>query len=289
MIKLSAFSDEASKDLKGQIEALCRNDIRLTDVRSIDGINVKDMSQTQAKEYSTTLKNEGILVHMIGSPLGKVDISIERGVLLDTTKHLCEIAKTFGSDKIRMFSFYNAYNEVERVFELLCLMVEVAKEYSITLCHENEKDIYGDTLDRVCEIMEKVKGLKFIYDPANYIQVGEAPLKTKSALVESGLSDFFHIKDVIWESGEIVPAGKGSGLIPEILSEIKGDTVLTLEPHLKVFDAYASIDGSELKTKYSFGSNDEAFDAACLALKGLLISAGYINKNGIFVRKEELK
>ena len=289
MIKLSAFSDEASKDLKGQIDALCRNDIRFTDVRSIDGINVKDISIAQAKEYYGVLKNEGIGVHMIGSPLGKVDISVKKQVLLDQTKHLCEIAKTFDSDKIRMFSFYNAYNEAARVFELLSLMVEVAKEYSITLCHENEKDIYGDTLDRVCEIMARVKGLKFIYDPANYIQVGEIPSKTKSALIDTGKSDFFHIKDVIWESGEIVPAGKGSGLIAEILSEIKGDTTLTLEPHLKVFDAYASIDGSELKTKYSFTSNDEAFDAACSALKDLLVSAGYINKNGIFVRKEELK
>ena len=259
------------------------------DVRSIDGINVKNMSISQAKEYAHILKDEGIGIWMIGSPLGKVDITIDEKVLVDETKHLCEIAKTFETDKIRMFSFYNAYNSKERVFHLLSLMVENAKAYGITLCHENEKDIYGDTLLRVEEIMAKVTGLKFIYDPANYIQVGEKPLKTKNALIDTGKTDFFHIKDVVWDSGEIVPAGKGDGLISEILSEIRCDTTLTLEPHLKVFGGYASIDSSELKTKYSFSSNGEAFDAAASALKNMLGLSGYINKNENYIRNEDLK
>ena len=90
-------------------------------------------------------------------------------------------------------------------------------------------------------------------------------------------------------SGELVPAGKGDGLIDKILSEMTIDPVLTLEPHLKVFDGYSSIDGSELKTKYSYASNTEAFDAAAKSLKELIISAGYTNKNGNYIRKEEMK
>ena len=37
-------------------------------------------------------------------------------------------------------------------------MVEIAKEYDVKLCHENEKLIYGDTLERVNEIARTLGG-----------------------------------------------------------------------------------------------------------------------------------
>ena len=51
--------------------------------------------------------------------------------------------------------------------------------------------------------------------------------------------------------------------------------MLTLEPHLSIFFAYASIDDHELKGKYSFNSTREAFDFATKTLKNLLIENGY--------------
>ncbi|MFQ7076942.1 MAG: hypothetical protein ACLRSW_02885 [Christensenellaceae bacterium] len=56
--------------------------------------------------------------------------------------------------------------------------------------------------------MSNVKGLKYVYDPANYIQVGEEAERT---LVSCAKTDYFHIKDVTAETGELVPAGYGSG------------------------------------------------------------------------------
>lgn len=49
-------------------------------------------------------------------------------------------------------------------------MVNFAKKYNVELYHENEKDIYGDSLERVLELKQNVQGLKFVYDPANFIQ-----------------------------------------------------------------------------------------------------------------------
>ena len=63
---------------------------------------------------------------------------------------------------------------------------------------------------------------------------------------------------------------------------MKGDTVLTLEPHLAVFDAYASIDNSEMKHKFHFTSNNEAFDCAVKAIKEILVKAGYKEVTGGF-------
>ena len=94
-----------------------------------------------------------------------------------------------------------------------------------------------------------------------------------------GIGAYLHIKDAIYESKIIVPAGDGEGKIAEILdivNEATDDVVyLTLEPHLFLFDAYKLIDNHELKGKYTFSNNSESFDFAVNALKNLLIENGY--------------
>ena len=106
-------------------------------------------------------------------------------------------------------------------------------------------------------------------------EVGENADTTLDAL--HARTDYFHIKDVIAESGTLVPAGCGDGKIDELIARIdpSDDKVMTLEPHLKVFEGFAEIDGTEMKNKYHFESNEAAFDAAVNALKGLLENAGY--------------
>ena len=68
----------------------------------------------------------------------------------------------------------------------------------------------------------------------------------------------------------------------ELVAKMKGDKVLTLEPHLAVFDAYASIDNTEMKHKFHFTSNNEAFDCAVKAIKEILVKAGYKEVTGGF-------
>jgi len=58
--------------------------------------------------------------------------------------------------------------------------------------------------------------------------------------------------------------------------------VLTIEPHLAVFDSYKQIDNTEMKLKYTFESNGAAFDAAMNAIKKILTDNNYIERNGVF-------
>ena len=282
MIRLSAFSDEAGKALSAQIAALLRNNISLTELRSVGGKNVKDLTLEEAEEIRTELSKNGISLSALGSPMGKVDITIDFEAYLEDVRHMCRLANVLGTDRIRMFSFYNAYEARDTVIAYLRRMVEVAAEYGVTLCHENEKKIYGDTVERVLDIYENVPGLSFVNDPANYLQCDELPDKTLPAL--HGMSLYFHIKDVIHESGTLVPAGYGDGDIPRLVRMIDRDTVLTLEPHLKVFSGYNEIDGEEMKHRFRFESNDEAFDAAVAAMKKILTENGYREENGGFVK-----
>lgn len=282
MIRLCAFSDEAGSSLAEQIDALKRNNISLMELRSIDKKNVADFTIEEAKEYQRILEENNISVWSIGSPIGKVDINIDFDEYLKKVAHVCELAKVFKTDKIRMFSFFHAYEEETKVYEYLAKMVKVATSYGVYLYHENEKDIFGDTAERVLKVMNNVDGLKFIYDPANYLQC-EQPASVTLSLFHHK-TDYFHIKDVISETGQLVPAGHGDGMILELINAINDDKTLTLEPHLAVFDSYKNIDNTEMKHKYTYSSANEAFDAAVKALKDLLVAAGYREENGVFVR-----
>jgi hypothetical protein len=81
----------------------------------------------------------------------------------------------------------------------------------------------------------------------------------------------------------IVPAGEGEARLDEVIERVNSSTdevvYLTLEPHLHIFDAYKDIDDHELKGKYVFKTNREAFDFAATTLKNLLKSLGY-RRNG---------
>ena len=108
MIRLCAFSDEAAKDLAGQADALERNKIKLTELRSVDGKNVRDLSLREAREIARYLDGRGIRVWSLGSPLGKIDLAAADEKYLDTVSHVCEVARELGTDKVRAFSFFHA-------------------------------------------------------------------------------------------------------------------------------------------------------------------------------------
>ena len=278
MIKLCAFADEAADSLTEQISELKKHKIDLLELRSINKKNVSEFTDEEARIYAELLNKAGIKVWAIGSPLGKIDISSAKEHM-KTVRRVCEIAKIFGTSRIRVFSFYNAYDAPEEVFSALKEINSIAAEYDLLICHENEKEIYGDTPSRVLEIIDQnYTNMRFVFDPANFIQCKVDVPEAINVLFEK--TDYFHIKDVISSTGELVPSGYGDGYIEEIINMIKDtnkDRVLTIEPHLAVFSGYKQIDNTEMKTKFEYKNTAESFSAATNALKHILEKCGYKN------------
>lgn len=274
-IKLCAFADEADDALAGQIKAMQENGIGLLELRTINRKNVTKFTNDEVKEYKKQLDDAGIKVWSIGSPIGKVKITDDFNVDLDLCKRTVEIANMFDAKSIRMFSFYGTNGEAcyrDEVMERLSKYVDAARGSGVTLCHENEKGIYGDIAVRCKEIHEALPELKSVFDPANFIQVGQNTLEAWEML--EPYVYYGHIKDSLAD-GSIVPPGKGLGHIAEYLPKFvaKGCNVLTLEPHLSVFSALASLEeeGEESKIGlYKFTSKREAFDCAVNCLKDII-------------------
>ena len=66
MIRLSAFADEISANLDEQIAVLHSENISFIDLRSVEGINVLDLTDQQVNEIKQKLDDQGIGVAAIG-------------------------------------------------------------------------------------------------------------------------------------------------------------------------------------------------------------------------------
>lgn len=277
-MKLYAFADEASSMIDGQITAMKENGLDGLEIRNVDNVNVVDISDAKAKEARKKLDEAELRVWTIGSPIGKIDI--EKGSFEQHTerfKRSLEIAEILGADNVRLFSFFtpgdNRADYKDKVIERLGVFAEIAKGTGITLCHENEKGIYGDVPERCLEIHKALPEIKAIFDPANYVQCGVDTLKAWEMI--KPYVKYLHIKDALAD-GNVVPAGKGVGNLKYILDDFKknGGDSLTIEPHLTVFAGLADLekegDKSVVGEVYRYPSNKAAFAAAVSALRELI-------------------
>lgn len=275
-IKIFAFADEASPIIDKQIEALLKNHLDGIEIRNVDGVNISDITIEKAKEVKEKLDKNNLCVWSIGSPIGKINIKDDFDAHIKKFRHTIEIAKILGTKNIRMFSFYMPENEPcekykDEVIDKLRTLCEIAKEEGVTLCHENEKGIYGDIPERCLELLKAIPDLKGIFDPANFVQCGVNTKKAFELLKDN--TYYMHIKDAAAD-GFVVPAGKGIGNVKEIANEFiaLGVNAFTIEPHLTTFDGLANLEreGDKTNIENIFASPEEAFSVAVKSFRGLI-------------------
>lgn len=278
---LSAFADEAGTTISEQISALKGNGIDFIEPRSIDKRGILDIPADELKQIKAQLDENGIKVNSLGSPIGKYDIDAPFEDHLLSFERALTACEILGTKNMRMFSFFVSEDSLsekrDEVISRMNKLVSIANERGIRLCHENESKIYGCMPKEVSDLMDNVDGLYAIFDPANYRMNGADCMEGIKATLKNFA--YLHIKDAIYESQTIVPAGEGEGMIADVINIVNESTdgivFLTLEPHLHVFDAYASIDEHELKGTHTFSNKREAFNFAATTLKELLIKNGY--------------
>ncbi len=274
---LSAFSDEYADGLKEQCEALNGFGISYMEMRGVDGKNVSTLTKAEVKQAKSVLNEYGIKVSSIGSPLGKIKLDGDISAHLETAKHVFETANELGAKNIRMFSFYlpdcKTREECKgQVFSELTKLVKLSEEFGVTLCHENEALIYGESPEKCLEILEYFNGkMKAVFDMGNFVLDGYNPMQAYKLLQKH--IEYFHIKDALY-AGAIVPAGKGEAQIKEILdaytSNGKKDTFITLEPHLQTFSGLNALVGKTFENPYKYENQQVAFTDAVAKLKELL-------------------
>ena len=294
---LSAFSDEAAAPLASQIEALREAGITCMEPRFVNGRGILALSDEELDALAAALREGGIGLSSIGSPIGKYDITADFAPHFELFRHACDVALRLGTPRIRLFSFFIPEGEEPRkyrdeVIARMTAMQEYAAARGLILCHENEAKIYGEKPREVADLLAAVPGLAAIWDAANYILTDCDPTEGYEASAER--LEYCHVKDAVArDGGVIVPAGEGEGRMDEIFRRISdktdGTVYLTLEPHLNAFVGYGAIDDRDLAGKghgHTFRDNRESFAFAAAALKRLLTEAGFRETaTGVFTPK----
>ena len=244
--RISAFGDEIADDLQTQLATLTRLDIRWLELRGVWGRNVLELSDEEVASIGVVCGQAGINVSAIGSPIGKSPLEEPELIERDRLDRAFAVADQLGVSMIRVFSYYppegvaKEDNDwlVDKASERLATLASRAVEAGKLLVLENEKGIVGDTVERCARLLDNVGGdhLRFAWDPANFVQVGERYPTTDGWPVLGGYVGHVHIKDAL-ANGEVQPAGWGDGEVGKLLAHLR-DTeyqgFLALEPHLVV-------------------------------------------------------
>lgn len=280
---LSAFADEYGSMIDEQIEGLKKNGIGYMEIRGVDGTNISDITIEKAEEVRAKLDAAGIGVSSIGSPIGKIKLEDDFEAHLRKLRHTIAVAKVLGCDRIRMFSFYipdthDLAPVRDAVMERLGRMLEIADEEGVTLCHENERGIYGETVEGCVDIQKTFGGrIKCVFDHANFI-VSDIEAFPYAFNILCDDIFYMHIKDAGHAPDgtmQIFPAGEGAGNFEATFRRLKScdkTYFCTLEPHLRVFGGLEALEAAKHDglVKNSFSTNAEAFGAAADAIKRYL-------------------
>jgi len=268
---LSGFGDEIDADPHIQIAVLRALGARHIEVRSAWGVNVVDFDDEQLRSLRDILVGTRMSVSAIGSPIGKVDVALDPGLEVERLRRIIRVAHALDTPYIRIFSFFrdegvSVESIRDDVMTRMRLLATEAEKAGVTLLHENEKGIYGDTPGRVLDLIESVgsSALRVAWDSANFVQVGVKPFSDGYTMLRPHL-EYLQVKDALFSTGEVVPAGQGDGELRETLTALRDDGYTgfaSLEPHLD--------------KAYELGgfSGPGAFGVAARAFRGLLDDLG---------------
>jgi 3-dehydroshikimate dehydratase len=277
MAKLSAFADEVTDDFLGQVKYLTKERIGFIELRFVNKKNIIDLSDIELNEAKKMLRDYGLAVSAVGSPIGKVRIDEPFGPHMDKFKHAVDLAMFFETPYIRIFSYYapqgrNIADYRQQVLERMNAKVEVIENLDVVLVHENEADIYGHTAAACVDLIETVNSpkLRLVYDPANFVWSEKIKDNMKSCwpLMRPYVAHI-HIKD--WKLGADIGSipGRGDGQINELLGELAAmnyNGYITMEPHLRTGGQFGGSTGPELFSRATTAVREIA-NRACLKLE----------------------
>jgi sugar phosphate isomerase/epimerase len=251
---LSGFGDEIACDLEDQIAVLRELDVTRLELRSAWGVNVVELDDGALDRAAARLREAGIGVSAIASPVGKTSINGDFDRELRRLDAAFDAAERVGAGMVRVFSFYVGDRPAahrDEVLRRMEAMAARARARGVTLVHENESAIYGDVPERCRDLVESVgsPALRVALDPGNFALAGVRPWSEAWPLLREHVVHV-HVKDAVAVEGlqpALLPedsvlacirlAGEGEGQVPELLSGLDREGyagVLTVEPHLRL-------------------------------------------------------
>ncbi len=257
---LTGFADEAAVDIDGQIRATRELGWTRIESRNINGVQIHDMPDADFDVVCEKLAASGVTINCFGSAIAnwgkKIDESFDSS--LAETKRAIPRMQRLGTQLVRIMSFAVRKNadksdaadqmDAER-FRRVRELVRMFTDAGIVPVHENCMNYGGMSWQHSLRLLEKVPGLKLVYDTGNPVFTDDrskaAPCPKQSAWefyarVREHVA-YVHIKDDRWDAAAktslFTYPGEGDGDVRRIVTDLlkRGyDGGFSMEPHLAV-------------------------------------------------------
>ena len=217
---LSGFSDEAAnqKTLDQQFCAFAALGLRYLSIRFVDagnGIkNVMGLDDAELETVIAKLKEYGLEVSSLGSPIGKVKLLDQDDgtstpyrpfaeYLAEDVPRACDLANRLGTKLVRGFSFYHPRgsdlkDHLAQATDQVGKIVDVCDQHGLTYGLEVEANLVGQNGPVLADMHKSINhdGCVLIFDGGNLVMQGYSPdeVYQQYLAMKPGLG-WIHIKD----------------------------------------------------------------------------------------------
>jgi sugar phosphate isomerase/epimerase len=268
---LTAFADEVSPNLDEQVAALKQHGVQGLDVRSVEKVNVLDLTLDDLEAVRNKCMENGLHVSCVGSPVNKVPYDVmNRARELDRLRKACYAAARLNTKRVRIFTPEVPVEEHEaRTTDVIKWMEDqkrLAQDHGVILIHENDARFWGAYPKNAQRLFEALgdESFRAAYDFANTVKEGFRSMRDWFPWLLPHL-DTLHMKDAVEAEQRVVPVGQGEGEIRETLAfliENGWNGPLTIEPHLASVGPFGGFTGPDL------------FEVAVTAVRKTVAEAG---------------
>ncbi|MEO0510440.1 MAG: sugar phosphate isomerase/epimerase [Verrucomicrobiota bacterium] len=252
---VTGFTDEAGQPLETQIKALKELSWSHMSGRSIDGINLHELSEESFNATADRLDEAGINVIEFGSLIGNwsKEIDSDFDITLAEIDRAIPRMKRLRTRMIRIMSYaQKPWGEDQHEEERFSRLREIVKRFKgagLDALHENCMNWGGFSPQHSLRLIEEVPDLKLIFDTGNPVFQRDRskpepfpwqdPLEfyesVKAHVAHVHIKDCLNPLDGSNEPEAYTLPGKGQAKLPEILSALKRDGyggAISIEPHV---------------------------------------------------------
>jgi len=214
-MKLSAITDEISQDFGHALDVMREYGLAHAELRGLWNTNIADLDAAQTARAKDALAARDMQVCCLSTPVYKCDLDSDAGSVrgrmhlaqarglgeqMEVLRRCCGLAHAFGTDLIRVFTFWRKGPLTpaieERIVDAFAEPARIAEQEGVTLVLENEHACFVGTGAEAARILSAIDNprVRACWDPGNAFVAGETPYPARFEEIRPFLAHV-HVKD----------------------------------------------------------------------------------------------
>lgn len=248
MIRLAVYNDIFGDEVDTQIKALKENEINVVELKTINNKSISLLSEDEIINFAVKFLDAQIYILSLHSDIGIQDLSENYETELDNLAKLLKVAVRLDIKNIFIHTYLKKECNRSKIFERLSSFVELSRKYNVDLVFENEQNYYSDTLENILDLIRNIDGIKYAYNPSNFLLCHSNSYNTISAL--SSITSIYHLNDLIKDKMSYVALNEGDFNLELLIKSADRDSFFSFE-YPSIYSDLVLESIKNLRRKYS--------------------------------------